>query len=244
MAAASNSSQKVKNMVIALLALWSIISLIIIVVWATSPDLKSSAQCRAELQEVTEKMEGAKVVYNKNKVALEEMVEAEREERVRHKAEILVLLERLNTTNATLEECQQENVILNGNISVLQEKIEQLRQTEANLTAQLSLQEDQIEALQQNVTQTVLETMSCYNLNTAAKSHMLAAENQIKACEVGRQYLQKQLQKCKEVESEAPSQLQPQAATTRPSSPAVTASPLAGIPVLTLLVFSALHLIT
>lgn len=110
MAAASKSSQKAKNAVIALLLLWSIISLIVIVVWATSPDLKSSAQCRAELREVTEKLEGSKVLYHKDKVALEEQVEAEREETNRQRAEILLLLGRLNTTNITLEECHQENV--------------------------------------------------------------------------------------------------------------------------------------
>lgn len=110
MAAASKSSQKAKNAVIALLLLWSIISLIVIVVWATSPDLKSSAQCRAELREVTEKLEGSKVLYHKDKVALEEQVVAEREKTDRQRAEILLLLGRLNTTNITLEECYQENV--------------------------------------------------------------------------------------------------------------------------------------
>lgn len=110
MAAASKSSQKVKNVVIALLALWSIISLIVIVVWATSPGMKGAPQCRAELQEVTEKMEGAKVVYNKNKEALEMMVSEERRKTDQQRTENLVLLGQLNTTNATLEECRQENV--------------------------------------------------------------------------------------------------------------------------------------
>lgn len=107
---ASKSSQKVKNVVLALLALWSIISLVVIVVWATSPDLKSSAQCRAELQDLTEKLEGAKVVWNKNKQALEELVEAEREKQEQQRAEILLLLGSLNATNVTLEECLQEKV--------------------------------------------------------------------------------------------------------------------------------------
>lgn len=110
MAANPKSSQKVKNGVIALLALWSIISLIVIVVWATSPDLKGAAQCRSELQEATEKLEGAKVVYNKNKEALERMVEEEREKLAQQRAEYLLLLGQLNATNATLEECQRENV--------------------------------------------------------------------------------------------------------------------------------------
>ncbi|XP_049911162.1 uncharacterized protein si:ch211-1a19.3 [Epinephelus moara] len=193
MAAASKSSQKAKNVVIALLALWSIISLIVIVVWATSPDLKSSAQCRAELQEMREKLEGAKVVFQKDKVALEEQVTAAREAQDRQRAEILLLLESINATNATLEECRQENVVLNGNISVLQETVEQLRETKANLTAQISEQEDHIEALQQNVTLAGHQTESCFSLKAAAESQMLAAQSQTKACESQQQFQQKQL---------------------------------------------------
>ncbi|XP_044055936.1 uncharacterized protein si:ch211-1a19.3 [Siniperca chuatsi] len=242
MAASSKSSQTAKNVVLALLAIWSIVSLIIIVVWATSPDLKSSAQCRAELQEVTEKLEGAKVVWNKNKVALEELVEAAREEQARQRAQILLLLGHLNATNATLEQCRQENAVLNGNISVLQETIEQLQQTEANLTAQLSLREDHIEALQENMTQAVHQTESCLSLKAAAESQMLAAQSQTKACESRQQYLQKQLLKCKNVDSEAPKQTQQQDASS--DLPSSAASPLSGIPALALLVCSALHLIT
>lgn len=243
MAAASKSSQTAKNVVIALLALWSIISLIVIVVWATSPDLKSSAQCRAELQETTEKLEGAKVVHKKNMVALEEMVEAAREEQARQKAEILLLLGHINATNITLEECRQENVVLNGNISVLQETVEQLRETEANLSALISLQEDHIEALQLNVTQAGHETESCFSLKAAAESQMLAAQSQTRGCQSQQQYLQKQLQKCKDVDTEAPQDKQQQDDTSSTPKPG-SASPLSGIPALMLLVCSALHLIT
>ncbi|XP_068175844.1 protein GOLM2 [Antennarius striatus] len=242
MAAASRSSEKAKNVVIALLALWSIISLIVIVVWATSPDLKSSSQCRAELQEATEKLEGAKVVFKKNKVALEEMVEEGREERERQRAQILMLLGRLSATNATLEECRQEAVVLNGNISVLQEDVELLRQKEANLTHQLSLQEDHIESLQENMTQALHQTSSCFSLKAAAESHMTAAQSQTKACESGQQYLHKQLQKCKDKSAEASQQPKRQEAPCPP--PTDAASPLSGIPAMMLLVCGALHLTT
>lgn len=94
----------------AFLALWSIVSLVVIVVWATSPDLKGSAQCRAELRDATEKLEGAKVVWNKKKEELVELVEAGRQEREHQRAEILLLLGRLNATNATLEACRRETV--------------------------------------------------------------------------------------------------------------------------------------
>lgn len=109
-AGVSKSSQKVKNVVLGLLALWSVVSLVVIVVWATSPDLKGSAECRAELQEVTEKLEGAKAVWNKNKVALEELVEAERQQQQQQRAEMALLLQNLSAVNSTLGECRQEQV--------------------------------------------------------------------------------------------------------------------------------------
>lgn len=106
----SKKSQTVKNGVLGLLALWSIISLVVIVVWATSPDLKGSAECRAALQESTEKLEGAKVVWNKNKIALEELLEAEKQQHEQRRAEIAILLQRLSDINSTLDECRQEQV--------------------------------------------------------------------------------------------------------------------------------------
>lgn len=115
MAAPSKSSQKAKNVVLALLALWSIVSLIIIVVWATSPDLKPSTQCRAELKELNEKVEEDRVAWSKNKEALEERVLKEMNKVDQQKDEILLLHKRLNGTNAALEECQQEKVSYSRN---------------------------------------------------------------------------------------------------------------------------------
>ncbi|XP_054458134.1 uncharacterized protein si:ch211-1a19.3 [Anoplopoma fimbria] len=219
MAASSKSSGTAKNVAIALLALWSIVSLVVIVVWATSPDLKSSTACRAELQEMTEKMEGARVVFSKNKVSLEEMVKEARAEQERQRAHVVLLLGHLNATNATLEECRQENAVLNGNISVLQQRVEQLLQTEANLTAQISLQDDHIEALQQNLTQAGHQRESCFSLKAAAESQMLAAQSQTRACESRQQYLHKQLVKCKDVDSEAPQEKQQETEELPSSSP-------------------------
>lgn len=104
------TSQKVKNVLLVILTLWSIVSIVILVVWATSPNMKGAAQCRAELQDATERLEGAKVKFQKDKVALEEKVEEARGENNQKKREILLLMERQNTTNAKLEESRQENV--------------------------------------------------------------------------------------------------------------------------------------
>ncbi|KAF7645806.1 hypothetical protein LDENG_00197800 [Lucifuga dentata] len=189
----TKSSQTAKNVVIAVLALWSIISLIVIVVWSTSPDLKSSAQYRAELQKATEKLEGSRMVWAKNKAALEEMVEEAREQKAVQQVRIQVLLDHLRATNASLEECQQQNVVLNGNISVLQQQLELQQQTEANLTSLISQQKDHIEALQQNLTQAFHQTESCFSLQAAAQSQTQAAQSQTRACQSSQQYLQRQL---------------------------------------------------
>ncbi|KAG7513714.1 hypothetical protein JOB18_014833 [Solea senegalensis] len=199
-AAPSKSSQKAKNVALALLAIWSIVSLVVIVVWATSPDLKSSAQCRAELQDTKEKMEGARVVWGKDRVALEEKVEEERDKQERLAAKNLLLLGQLHAANGSLEECRHDSVILNMNISVLQENVEQLREKEVNLTSQLDLKEEHIDTLEQNLTQAVHLTQSCYSLKDAAQSQMSAAQIQTKACESKQQYLQKLLHKCKSPE--------------------------------------------
>ncbi|KAJ4921211.1 hypothetical protein JOQ06_019469, partial [Pogonophryne albipinna] len=94
-----------------------------------------------------------------------------------------------------------------------------------------------IEALQQNVTEAGHQTESCSSLRAAAESQMLAAQSQTRACESRQQYQQKQLQKCKEVESEAPQQEQAGGGSSAPPT-------LSGIPALMLLLCSALHLIT
>ncbi|MED6295256.1 hypothetical protein CHARACLAT_029765, partial [Characodon lateralis] len=109
MANGSENSNKVLKGVIGLLVTWSIISIIIIVVWATSPDLKGSAQCRAELRDMTMKLEGAKAQFRENKMALEEQVLEAREEQDRLKEKILQLDGHLNTTNTMLEQCRQKN---------------------------------------------------------------------------------------------------------------------------------------
>ncbi|XP_029002462.1 uncharacterized protein si:ch211-1a19.3 [Betta splendens] len=239
MAASSKSSQTAKNIVMALLAIWSIISLIVIVVWATSPVPKTSAQCYAELQEVTERLEGGRVVWTKDKQALEEKVMEEREKVEQHKVQILLLHQHLNASNASLEECQQEKVVLMGNISLLQENMELLRRTQKNLTTELSLREEHIEALQQNLTQAFHRTNACRSLNDAARSETLAAKSQTKACEAQLQHHSKQLQKCRS-DAVVAKQIPPQQQEQDKSS---SASGLR-LPALMLHICSALHLLT
>ncbi|XP_024135286.1 uncharacterized protein si:ch211-1a19.3 [Oryzias melastigma] len=239
-----SKSHKVKNVVLALLTLWSIIAIIILVVWATSPNMKGAAQCRAELQDATERLEGAKVNFQKDKVALEEKVMEAREENNQKNREILLLMERLNTTNATLEESRQENVVLHGNISALQEEVEQLQQKEANLTAHISLQEERMEVLQQNMTEAFHQTEACNSLRKAADSQTMAAQALTKACDSQKQFLQKQLQKYKGVECDAPAQSKQEEKSPPPSGDASVIVPVCGAPALILLMCTTLLLTT
>lgn len=101
-------------MVLLLLVLWSLVSLVVIVVWSTSPDLRGSSQCRALLAQREEQLEGAKVVWSKDKEALEEQVEEQRQEKERQGVHLLLLRVKLNQTEEVLQECRQAEVSEGG----------------------------------------------------------------------------------------------------------------------------------
>ncbi|XP_016388068.1 uncharacterized protein LOC107723855 [Sinocyclocheilus rhinocerous] len=198
--ASSKSSQTTRNIVIACLVLWSIISVIIIVVWATSPEMKGASQCRTEMQALRERHEGAKVVWTKDRKALEELVRQGWRNQTALQKQIDQYKEQIQFMNISLNACLQENAILNGNITILDSKIEEYKLIEENLTAEISLQKDQIEALEHNLTLKAQELASCEALHLASKQLQTAAEKQKQACETTKQYLQKQLTKCKDVD--------------------------------------------
>ncbi|KAK2874450.1 hypothetical protein Q8A67_021603 [Cirrhinus molitorella] len=197
----SKSSQTTRNIVIACLALWSIISLIIIVVWATSPEMKGASQCRTEMQALRERHEGAKVVWNKDRKALEDLVRQGWRNQTALQKQIDQHKEQIQFLNLSLNASQQENAILKENVTFLEIKIDEYKLLEENLTAEISLQKDQIDALEHNLTLKAQELASCEALQLAAKQLQTAAEKQKQGCETTKQYLQKQLMKCKQLES-------------------------------------------
>ncbi|KAJ3599445.1 hypothetical protein NHX12_033408 [Muraenolepis orangiensis] len=230
----TGSCQTFKAFLVGLLVVWGVASLVIIAVWMSQPETTSVAPCGERLQELTEKLEGAKVVWGQNKVALEEMVEELRENQTRQQEKIQTLVESLALSRRSLEACHQEQVVLNGNISLLEQRVEQQKETAANLTALVSLQREDIETLQQNVTQASHRTASCLSLNMAAESQAMAAQSQTKACDSSKEYLERQLSRCKE----HPSSQQ----TTGSTSPYSSSSSLAVV--LTLLpTCGGLHLL-
>ncbi|KAJ7993304.1 hypothetical protein DPEC_G00271040 [Dallia pectoralis] len=215
------SPQKSRNIVIAILSLWSLISLITIVVWATSPDLKSASQCRAAMEDLREKSEVAKEVHVKNQAALEELVEDGRANQTLQLREIKRLTERLAQTNLSLDDCRQENVILGRNITALEKEIDMNKAIEANLTSEITLLQEQSEFLQENLTQASLKWESCVALLSAAESKQIAADSQTKACESARTHSQKQLQRCKKDGRVDPEQPGNGVATPQKSIPAL-----------------------
>ncbi|KAL7855098.1 hypothetical protein SRHO_G00172880 [Serrasalmus rhombeus] len=196
--ASSKSSQTTRNIIIACLALWSIISLITIVVWATSPDMKGASQCRAELQALHNTFDTEKAVWAKDKLALEEMVRDGWNNQTKLLTHIDQLKNQLKQLNLSLEACQQENAALNANITSLENDIEFHKAIEANLTAQISQQQDLIENLQLNLTQVVSNLESCSAQTKAAQLLQISAEKQQQACQTRNQHLDKQLTKCKQ----------------------------------------------
>lgn len=194
--ASSKSSQTTRNVVIACLAVWSIISLIIIVVWATSPQMKGISHCRQELQALNEKHEGAKVIWNEDRQALEALVREGWDNQTRLQAQVDAHREKLAQLNVTLEECHQENALLSANITTLENEIEAHKATEANLTAHITLQKEEIEWLHSNLTGKLHELESCEALRSAAVSMQKAAEKTTAACQTSKQYLHTQLTRC------------------------------------------------
>ncbi|KAI1891862.1 hypothetical protein AGOR_G00148100 [Albula goreensis] len=195
---ASSKSSKTKcNIVIALLAIWSLISLVIIVVWATSPDKKTPSQCKTELQALEDKLKEESDRFTKDKKALEEFVEQGRDNQTRLEREISKLSEMLRETNMNLSRCQKENVHLYENITALEVEIERHEEIQRNLTSKISVQKEKIECLEINVTQISHQHQACQNLQQAAEKQQKAAESLTKVCQIDSQSLQKQLQRCK-----------------------------------------------
>lgn len=102
------------NIVIALLAIWSIISLIIIVVWATSPDLKGASECNAKLKALNEKYSEEKIVWTKDRHALEELVRQGRTNQSLLLTRVDKLKDQLLFLNQSLDSCLQQNVSVSG----------------------------------------------------------------------------------------------------------------------------------
>ncbi|XP_076880855.1 uncharacterized protein LOC143528826 [Brachyhypopomus gauderio] len=193
----SRSSNVAHSILISFLALWSIVSLIVIVVWATSPDMKGASQCRSELQALQEKADKDGLNWASDRRAMTNMVMEGRANQTLLLNQTLQLREQVRLLNESLNFCLEENAILNENITSLENETKVLKEIEANLTAKISQQQDLIEDLHHNLTQTASKLKACAGLNDAAQILKQTAETETEACQNSQQYLEKQLSKCK-----------------------------------------------
>lgn len=108
--ARSSTSQKARNWMLALLTLWSTISLIVIVVWATWPPFASVTQCKTAQQALMEKMEGAKVMKEKEEEVLKSELQLSLENQTRLNKELDYILEIHKQINTSLTESLQLQV--------------------------------------------------------------------------------------------------------------------------------------
>lgn len=106
----SSCSKRVQHVVLLLLVLWSVVSLVVIVVWCTSPDLKGASHCRTQLAQRTEQHHADQERWSKDKEALEEKVIEQQQETQRRILKMQQLLVLFNQTKEELQECQQEQV--------------------------------------------------------------------------------------------------------------------------------------
>ncbi|KAK9979167.1 hypothetical protein ABG768_012611 [Culter alburnus] len=195
--ARSSTAQNTCNWIMAVLTLWSMISLIVIVVWVTWPPLASLTQCRAAHQALIEKMEGAKVIKEKEQDVLKSALELSSKNQTRLQEELESILESQRETNASLTESLQLQMILKENITALENQRHKHHSERARLFSELAQQEALIETLWVNLTSESHHLDSCAALRSAANSQQAAAESQRKACESKTTYLVKKVENCK-----------------------------------------------
>uniref|UniRef100_A0A8C1UGY3 Si:dkey-57k2.6 n=1 Tax=Cyprinus carpio TaxID=7962 RepID=A0A8C1UGY3_CYPCA len=195
--ARSNSAQNACNWIMALLALWSMVSLIIILVWATWPPLAGVTQCREAQRALIEKMEGAKVMKEKEQAVLKSALKLSLENQTKLQEELGNLLEGQRTTDASLTDSLRlkvsEKLILKKNLTALENQRFMHQSEHARLFSELAQQEALSEILWVNLTSESHHLDSCAALQDAARSQQVAAESQRKACESETAYLDKQV---------------------------------------------------
>ncbi|XP_066503855.1 uncharacterized protein si:ch211-1a19.3 isoform X2 [Hoplias malabaricus] len=165
----SKSSQTTRNIVIAFLALWSIVSLIVIVVWATSPDMKGASQCRAELRVLQEKFDREKAVWTDDRQALEHMA---------------MLHENITWLKSEVELHEAIEANLTANISKQKDLIEdlQLNLTQAQSTLESCTVQNQAAQLLQKAAEKERDT--CKTRIQYMEKQLTKCQNTVKAEQV------------------------------------------------------------
>ncbi|XP_029943119.1 uncharacterized protein LOC115385282 [Salarias fasciatus] len=230
-----------QTLALAVLSAWSLASLITIVAWATSPDLKGAARCRGDLRAAAVQLEGQRAVWGGERSQLEGALQAEREARERAESRAAALTLGMERLNQSLEECRETEAALRQNVSLLLDEREQQRRQLANLSAHIAAQDELVAYLEHNATQALMAAAACERLRTAEQHQAAAARTQTEACRVHQDFLQRQLAVCKAPEADAP-RTQQQGPPPSPT-PSRAAPPTLWSPALLALVCGVLRLL-
>ncbi|XP_055057667.2 uncharacterized protein [Misgurnus anguillicaudatus] len=195
--ARSSSAQNTYKWVTAFLMLWSMASLIVIVVWVTWSPKASIEQCRAEQQALIKEMEEAKVVKENEENDFKSTLKLSSENQTELQEELETIHKDQRETKASLAESLNLRMTLKKNLTAL-ENIRILHLDEyKGLSSMLAQQQALIETLWMNVSSEAHHLDSCAALRDAANSQQMAAESQRKACQTQTTYLAKQLENCR-----------------------------------------------
>ncbi|XP_023699619.1 uncharacterized protein [Paramormyrops kingsleyae] len=240
----SKSSKTTCNIVMAILVIWSIISLVIIIVWATSSERKEQAnKCTTELEAQIQEYRSASVVWAKDREALEELIEKSREKEAQLSQDISRLWESQHKTNESLKISLEENVILRDNITALENETKSQRELVKNLTSEITAHKEKLEDLQYNLTQAFHLKESCEASWAAAINHQRAAESRYNALNISHMSLQNQLNRCKKDNSSISQQNQQNQQSHQSQPDSGSPRLLTGTFALLVLPFVSLHLL-
>lgn len=181
----------------AFLTLWSMVSLVVIIVWSTWPYMRSLTQCQAARQAAVEKSEGARVMREKERRELQETLDIGYENQTKLHRDLELILEKLRETNSSLTNSLQEREFLSENFTALRRDVDMHRGLQKNLSSTVKMQEVHSDALEANLTWSGHHWNSCNALLSAAINNQAAAESLNRACMSASGFLLKQLRACK-----------------------------------------------
>ncbi|XP_063076208.1 uncharacterized protein LOC134466240 isoform X1 [Engraulis encrasicolus] len=187
------------NLLLSSLGLWSCVSLVVIIVWATWPSTRDHNHrlCEAAKQTAIEKCAGVMAFRDRDRRAFEEQLDSSRQAQASLKAELEAVAGRVEEAEVALLTSLQKKETMKDHIATLETAIETHMAQQKNLSSIQASQTAHTHSLQTNLTWNIHHCASCEALVSAANSGQMAAESQNKACISANKYLTKRLNTCR-----------------------------------------------
>ncbi|MCJ8731908.1 hypothetical protein PDJAM_G00204630 [Pangasius djambal] len=172
------------------------VSVVVIVVWATWTPRAGAGQCEARRHALLENAEGARVVWERERQTSERERALSTDTQTQLQREIHSITHTITHTNQMLTHHLHTQAVLRENLTALQNEVQQYKRAVAKLTTEHTHCTELIEELQVNLSREQHQLDSCSSLCDAVRSRYAAAESQRKACEIHTNYLHTQVEKC------------------------------------------------